>query len=121
MEIWITTGIWIWSSIMSICQLLSTVAMQPHCILTAAGCKVKLEGAPPNTFGVGTQVSVWANGTQWYAEQFLQRSFQSSVDPVLHFGFTGPLDSVVVQWAHGDRQVITDIKHNSRLTISEIQ
>lgn len=83
--------------------------------------QVKLEGAPPNTFGVGTQVSVWANGTQWYAEQFLQRSFQSSVDPVLHFGFTGTLDSVVVQWAHGDRQVITDIKHNSRLTITEVQ
>ncbi|MXZ04930.1 MAG: CRTAC1 family protein, partial [Rhodothermaceae bacterium] len=83
--------------------------------------QVKLEGAPPNTFGIGTQVSVWANGTQWYAEQFLQRSFQSSVDPVLHFGFTEPLDSVVVQWAHGDRRVITDINHNSRLTISEIQ
>ena len=83
--------------------------------------RIKLDGAPPNTFGVGTQVSVWANGTQWYTEQFLQRSFQSSVDPVLHFGFTGPLDSVVVQWAHGDRQVITDIKHNSHLTISEIQ
>ncbi len=83
--------------------------------------QVKLEGKSPNTFGVGAQVSLWANGKLWYAEQYLQRGFQSSVDPVLHFGFIGPADSIIVQWSHGKRQILTEIEKNIRLTVLEIQ
>ncbi len=83
--------------------------------------QVELRGKTPNPFGVGSQVSVWADGQQWYSEQYLQRGFQSSVDPILHFGFTGALDSVVVQWPHGRRQRLTDIEKNRRLTVLEVQ
>ena len=80
--------------------------------------QIELHGEAPNTFGVGAQVSVWATGRQWYTEQYLQRGFQSSVDPVLHFGFTGGLDSVIVQWPHGKRQLLTDIEKR-RLIVLE--
>ena len=83
--------------------------------------QVELRGIAPNTFGVGAQVSVWADGQHWFAEQYLQRGFQSSVDPVLHFGFIGPLDSVIIQWPHGSRHILTDMHTNSRLTVVEIQ
>lgn len=81
--------------------------------------QIELRGTAPNTFGVGAQVSVWADGQHWFAEQYLQRGFQSSVDPVLHFGFIGSLDSVIVQWAHGPRHILTDVYTNSRLTVME--
>lgn len=81
--------------------------------------QIELHGEAPNTFGVGAQVSVWATGRQWYTEQYLQRGFQSSVDPVLHFGFTGGLDSVIVQWPHGERQLLTDIESRRRLIVLE--
>ena len=80
--------------------------------------QIELHGEAPNTFGVGAQVSVWATGRQWYTEQYLQRGFQSSVDPVLHFGFTGGLDSVIVQWPHGERLLLTDIEKR-RLIVLE--
>ena len=83
--------------------------------------QIELQGKAPNTFGVGAQVSVWATGRQWYTEQYLQRGFQSSVDPVLHFGFTEGLDSVIIQWPHGERQLITDIQSNRRLIVLESQ
>ncbi len=81
--------------------------------------QIELQGKAPNTFGVGAQVSVWATGRQWYTEQYLQRGFQSSVDPVLHFGFAGGLDSVIIQWPHGERQLLTNIESNRRLIVSE--
>ncbi len=81
--------------------------------------QIELQGKAPNTFGVGAQVSVWATGRQWYTEQYLQRGFQSSIDPVLHFGFTGGLDSVIIQWPHGERQLLTNIESNRRLIVSE--
>ncbi|MCY4158343.1 MAG: CRTAC1 family protein [Bacteroidetes bacterium] len=86
-----------------------------------AHLQIQLKGIYPNTFGIGTQVSAWASGNQWYIEQHLQRGFQSSVDPLLHISFTGSLDSVIVQWPHGKRTVLTDIKHNTHLTVLQNQ
>ena len=83
--------------------------------------QVELSGAHPNSYGVGTQVSLWSDGRVWFSEQYLQRGFQSSVDPVLHFGFTGSIDSLIIQWPHSHRQVLRDIDANHRVSISEIQ
>ena len=81
--------------------------------------QIELKGKSPNTFGVGAQITLWAGGRLWYAEQYLQRGFQSSVDPVLHFGFTGSLDSVIVQWPHGQRQILANVERNTLLTVQE--
>ncbi len=81
--------------------------------------QIELRGKEPNTFGVGAQVSAWAAGNQWYTEQYLQRGFQSSVDPILHFGLTQGLDSVIIQWPHGERQLLTEIENTRRLIVVE--
>ncbi len=83
--------------------------------------QVELTGQVPNTFGIGAQVNLWADGKLWFAEQYLQRGFQSSVDPVLHFGVAGTIDSIVVFWQHGPKRVYTDLKERSRMSISEIK
>ncbi len=81
--------------------------------------QVELKGRTPNTFGVGTQVILWADGKLRLAEQYLQRGFQSSVDPVLHFGIEGQLDSLVVLWQQGQKRIYTDLNDQSRVSISE--
>jgi len=83
--------------------------------------QVELTGTHPNSYGVGTQVSLWSNGRIWFSEQYLQRGFQSSVDPVLHFGFTGQIDSLIIEWPHSRRQVLRDLEANNRVSISQIQ
>jgi len=79
---------------------------------------IHLKGDAPNTFGIGTQISVWADGRHWFSEQYLQRGFQSSVDPIIHFGLMNEwIDSLVVQWPHGQRETIIDINPKKRLDI----
>jgi len=83
--------------------------------------QVELKGTAPNSYGVGAQVSLWSDGKIWFSEQYLQRGFQSSVDPILHFSFTGKIDSVIVEWPHGQRHILHDIEVQSRLVVSQIQ
>ncbi len=81
---------------------------------------VSLHGDAPNTFGIGGQISLWSTGRCWYSEQYLQRGFQSSVDPIIHFGLNNEsVDSLVVQWPHGQKQIITDINLRHRLEVFE--
>jgi len=88
-----------------------------------AWLQVDLEGKPPNTFAVGAQVTAWSNGQQWYVEQQPVRGFQSTVGPVLHFGFgtevsSERLDSLVVRWPDGSKSLQNDVSVNQRLTVS---
>ncbi len=92
-----------------------------------AWLRVVLAGPPPNTFAVGAQVTAWHNGRAWYSELQPARGFQSSVEPVLHFGFgevTGNrLDSLVVQWPYGTetRVMLPETRSTLRLHYSESQ
>jgi hypothetical protein len=65
--------------------------------------RVDLKGSQTNTLAIGTKVTAYAEGEQWVREHFLQRGFQSSVEPGLFFGFgeVAKLDSLVVQWPNG--------------------
>ena len=81
--------------------------------------QVRLQGQTPNTYAIGAQVTLWASGRQWHMEQQPIRGFLSSVDPVLHFGFTGIPDSLVVQWPAGNRTVVTQVEPRSRLVVEE--
>lgn len=65
--------------------------------------KVELKGEGANTYGIGAQLQVWADGKYWFREHFLQRGFQSSMEPGLHVGFgdISRIDSLVVRWPDG--------------------
>ena len=85
--------------------------------------QVELQGPYANTRAVGAQVTAWAGGRQWYLEQQPIRGFQSTVDPVLHFGFgehlaNGRLDSLVIQWPDGSLRAITGVEVNQRLSVT---
>ncbi|RAK02813.1 VCBS repeat protein [Larkinella arboricola] len=82
---------------------------------------IKLEGKGVNRFGIGAKVTVYQKGQQQFLEQMPSRGYQSSVSPVLHFGLgkNTTIDSLRVVWPGGKQQLLTNVKANQRLTISE--
>ncbi len=95
--------------------------------------KVKLIGEGKNTLGVGAKVLVFANEIpqinigigeaqkMFYLEQAPARGFQSSIDPVMNFGLgkNNIIDSLVVIWSSGKKQVLTQVKVNQQVALEE--
>jgi enediyne biosynthesis protein E4 len=80
-----------------------------------------LRGANQNTFGLGAQVTVYAQGKLFYQEVAPMRGFQSCVDSRLVFGLGSltQVDSVVAIFLSGKKTVLTNIKTNETVTIIE--
>ena len=86
--------------------------------------ELTLEGESPNTLGVGAQVEGVSGGRRWYAEQMVQRGFQSSVDPTLHIGLGADvetLDTLRVRWPDGRISLETRVETRQRLTLRQAQ
>ena len=82
---------------------------------------VRLQGTAPNTFGYGARVSVFADSLHQIEEQMPTRGFESSVEPVLHFG-TGNrshIDSLVVRWPDLHTQTLRDLRTDTTLLLSQ--
>ncbi len=62
--------------------------------------RVKLVGAEQNSQGLGSRVELYYKDTMQVGLQAVSRGYQSSVEPLLHFGLshTTIIDSVVVTW-----------------------
>lgn len=72
--------------------------------------RVKLEGP----FSTGAIISVRCNGKKQFLEHNPVRGFQSSQDPVEHFGLgrDSIVDTLTVVWLDGKMQQLVDIKAN---------
>jgi len=83
--------------------------------------RVKLKGAGKNTFGIGAKVHVQTAHSSQVQEEYLSRGFQSSVDPVMHFGLATDsiIWSITVNWPGGKVSVIKNIKADTLLIIDE--
>lgn len=70
--------------------------------------RVKLKGKGKNTMGMGAKVTLVSTAGTQTLEQTLSRGFQSSVDPVLHFGLgnEAQFKEMVVDWPDGTRQIV---------------
>ena len=82
-----------------------------------------LRGGKSNTAALGTQVTVYANGKQFYQESAPMRGFQSCVDNRLVFGLgaIAIIDSVVVDFLSGKKKVIKNVAPNQVLTVNEAE
>lgn len=62
--------------------------------------KVKANFVPPNNFGIGTKVISWHQGNMQVKQLFNSRGFQSSSEPLIHFGYGDALniDSLLLIW-----------------------
>ena len=80
---------------------------------------VALDGPKKNRLGIGSKIQVTTNDGTQMAEQYLTRGYQSSVDPVLHFGL-GKNDLVMelkIIWPDGSQEIQKDIKSNQLVTL----
>lgn len=87
---------------------------------TSAWLKLKFNYTAPNRFGIGTKAIVYKNGRRQIKQLYTSRGFQSSSEPVLHFGFgeARTIDSLLVVWPDQTLQKIRDIKLNQSHTIT---
>lgn len=84
--------------------------------------RIQLHGAANNKFAVGAKVSIETiSGTKQYLELQPVRGFQSSVDPVLHFGLgkDSLVKEVIVRWPNGSYSKLHTVKANTTLSINE--
>jgi enediyne biosynthesis protein E4 len=82
--------------------------------------KIKLSSNKPNSYSIGAKVYTYHNGIMQFKEMYCVRGFQSSSEPLLHFGFgnTNTIDSIKVIWPGGHIQKLTNIKTNQTLRLN---
>jgi len=83
--------------------------------------KVRLRGEGKNTSGLGTKLTLFADSTTQYLEQYPTRGYLSSVSPVLHFGLgeRTTVDSLRAVWPDGRTQVLRNLEGNQTLTLHQ--
>ncbi|MBP6181444.1 VCBS repeat-containing protein [Flavobacterium sp.] len=81
--------------------------------------KLKLRFGGKNTFGIGSKVISYVNGKKQFKEIQTTRGFQSSSEPIIHFGYgkIKQVDSIQVIWPDKTVQILKNIKTNQTLTI----
>lgn len=82
--------------------------------------QLRFKHPSPNTFGIGTKVYSYHNGILQYKELYTVRGFQSSSEPMIHFGYgdSQKIDSLNIVWPNNTYQTLRDISVNQRLSIS---
>lgn len=83
--------------------------------------QIRLKGQAKNPRGRGAKITVVTNEGSFYQEQTIERGYLSGVSGILHFGLGTANEIIRIEavWPGGKKQVITDIKLNSRLIIRE--
>ncbi len=86
--------------------------------------QIELKGENTNSQGVGAQIRAVHHRRQWYAEQMLQRGFQSSMDPVIHLGLgagVDVVDTLHIQWPDGRVTIQTQVFTRQQVTLHQEQ
>ncbi len=81
----------------------------------------ELKGSEKNRNAIGTTIHCFLGDAILFQDQMPSRGFQSSVDYVLTFGLGrhSKVDSIRVQWPDGRETILTDVKSNQRLVLSQ--
>ncbi|NOR87492.1 MAG: T9SS type A sorting domain-containing protein [Bacteroidales bacterium] len=83
--------------------------------------KIKLQGSPSNSFGVGAKVMVKAKDTWQMHTLKTQDAYRAQNGNTFHFGLSNSstVDSIVIIWPMGTIQYLTDVDANQSITILE--
>lgn len=82
--------------------------------------QIELQGADLNPFGIGAKIYLSNSDITLYHEQNLVRGYQSSIDPIVHFGLgeISQIDSIRVIWNDGRTNILKNVEVNQRLKIA---
>lgn len=81
--------------------------------------KLKLRFGSKNTFAIGAKVISYAKGQKQFKDIQTTRGFQSSSEPIIHFGYgkISQVDSVQIIWPDKTFQTLKNVKTNQTLTV----
>ncbi|MRI01310.1 hypothetical protein GH721_12280 [Kriegella sp. EG-1] len=81
--------------------------------------RIKLKGAEQNPMGVGAKIKIVTEEKIQWLEQSPTRGFQSSVEPILHFGLGQykKVDEVEIFWPNNKVQLLKDVEANQELLV----
>ncbi|WP_405205040.1 VCBS repeat-containing protein [Aquimarina sp. LLG6339-5] len=81
--------------------------------------KLKFDFKDNNKLGIGTKVLSYHRGIAQYKQLFTSKGFQSSSEPMIHFGYDtiAAIDSLKIIWPDNTIQVAENITTNQTLTI----
>jgi hypothetical protein len=81
--------------------------------------RLRLKGEGKNSFGIGAKVYINTDQGTQMQEEFLTRGFQSSVDPIMHFGLgtDSIIQSITVKWPGGKESLLKNVKADTFLVI----
>lgn len=82
---------------------------------------IKLDGKGENTFGIGSKVYVYRKGHEFFRSEYLTRGFESSSDPVMHFGLGSfkTIDSLRIIWPDWETQMLVHVPVDTLLTLHQ--
>lgn len=77
--------------------------------------KIKFEGSPKNTFGIGAKICIYLDSSTITNENFLTRGYLSAISPDMTIGIGKHklADSIIVIWPGGKYQTLKNTKSNS--------
>jgi hypothetical protein len=80
---------------------------------------IALKGKQPNVQGIGSKVWIYANGKMQFQEFYPYRGYESSVQPMIHFGLgkNTKVDSLKITWPDGSEQTEYNIKANQSVRL----
>ena len=81
--------------------------------------RVRLKGAAQNRDGIGSWVEIFYGGQTQAYEQTPYRGYLSTIQMDPHFGLGSitSVDSLVVKWPDGKKQVLRNVKANQQVTV----
>ncbi|MEQ8518550.1 MAG: VCBS repeat-containing protein [Cytophagales bacterium] len=81
--------------------------------------KIRVEGPGQNRAGMGLKVVCQASNGIQYAEHYTSRGYLSTVDNLMHFGFSDieVIEKVALYWPDGKKQILENVKTNQLLLV----
>ncbi|MBZ9786347.1 VCBS repeat-containing protein [Psychroflexus sp. CAK57W] len=81
--------------------------------------KIKLEYLNPNSFAIGAKVYAYYNNQLQFKENYTSRGFQSSSEPIIHFGFDTlkTIDSLKIVWPDQSFQIQKNVSTNQTIVV----
>lgn len=83
--------------------------------------RLRLRAKGRNTFGIGARADLYYQGRFQTGYLSNQRGFQSSPEPILHFGLgsSSRVDSLVLTWPGGEKEVFRNISADQVMEIQQ--
>lgn len=81
---------------------------------------IQFNGGPKNTGGIGAWADIYYKGQHQVYENTPYRGYLSTIQNMAHFGLgnVNSVDSVVIRWQNGKKQLLTNVKTNQVLKVN---